>query len=129
LTGQDLVEICSPGDVVSVSGVVRVMNYEDGNSSTAQMFYLYIEVNTLTVLSGSGTNQINSQGQAEKDHGKDCLDFSEKDLEGINRIKSYPQELKFKLLVNSLCPAIFGHEIVKAGLLLTLFGGTYNKCN
>ncbi len=30
----------------------------------------------------------------------------------------------FDLLVASLCPAIFGHELVKAGLLLTLFGGT-----
>ena len=30
----------------------------------------------------------------------------------------------FDLLVASLCPAIFGQELVKAGLLLTLFGGT-----
>lgn len=30
----------------------------------------------------------------------------------------------FDLLVASLCPAIFGHELVKAGLLLTIFGGT-----
>lgn len=29
----------------------------------------------------------------------------------------------FKLLVGSLCPAIYGHELVKAGLLLCLFGG------
>jgi hypothetical protein len=28
-----------------------------------------------------------------------------------------------RLLVNSLCPTIFGHEMVKAGLLLALFGG------
>jgi DNA helicase MCM8 len=104
-----------------------VMNFEDGNSSTAQMFYLYIDVNTLTILSGPRANQIHSQStksqQAGKDQGKDCLDLSEKDLEGINRIKSYPQELKFKLLVNSLCPSIFGHELVKAALMLTLFGG------
>lgn len=34
------------------------------------------------------------------------------------------QENLFKLLVQSLCPTIFGHEIVKAGLLLALFGGS-----
>lgn len=29
----------------------------------------------------------------------------------------------FRLLVGSLCPSIYGHELVKAGLLLCLFGG------
>uniref|UniRef100_A0A0K2TGH0 Minichromosome maintenance 8 n=1 Tax=Lepeophtheirus salmonis TaxID=72036 RepID=A0A0K2TGH0_LEPSM len=35
----------------------------------------------------------------------------------------------FKGLVNSLCPTIFGHELVKAGLLLGLFGGTSKFSN
>lgn len=30
----------------------------------------------------------------------------------------------FRLLVHSLCPTIFGHEAVKAGLILGLIGGT-----
>lgn len=30
----------------------------------------------------------------------------------------------FSLLVRSLCPNIYGHEMVKAGLLLSLFGGS-----
>ncbi len=30
---------------------------------------------------------------------------------------------QLRLLVHSLCPSIFGHELVKAGLLLSLFGG------
>jgi hypothetical protein len=33
----------------------------------------------------------------------------------------------FPLLVHSLCPTIFGHELVKAGLLLGLFGGSSHK--
>lgn len=30
----------------------------------------------------------------------------------------------FPLLIKSVCPSIFGNEIVKTGLILTLFGGT-----
>ena len=28
-----------------------------------------------------------------------------------------------RLLVHSLCPSIYGHELVKAALLMALFGG------
>ena len=34
-----------------------------------------------------------------------------------------------QLLVQSLCPAIYGHEIVKMALLLALFGGTNRSRN
>lgn len=30
----------------------------------------------------------------------------------------------FSLLVKSLCPSIFGNELVKAGMIMSLFGGT-----
>lgn len=30
----------------------------------------------------------------------------------------------FRFLVQSLCPSIYGHEIVKAGLLLAMLGGS-----
>jgi DNA helicase MCM8 len=30
---------------------------------------------------------------------------------------------QFKHLVHALCPAIYGHELVKAGMLLAMFGG------
>lgn len=30
----------------------------------------------------------------------------------------------FQLLIKSVCPSIYGHELVKAGLILSLFGGT-----
>lgn len=44
-----------------------------------------------------------------------------KDLMAIKEIYNTPNV--FSLLVNSLCPSIYGHRLVKAGLLLSLFGG------
>ena len=44
-------------------------------------------------------------------------------------VVSFAGEDVFKLLVHSLCPPIFGHEMVKAGLVLTLFGGTSKYAN
>lgn len=35
----------------------------------------------------------------------------------------------FRQLVNSLCPAIYGNELVKAGFALTLFGGVRKNSN
>ncbi|XP_057667383.1 DNA helicase MCM8-like isoform X4 [Diorhabda carinulata] len=43
----------------------------------------------------------------------------------INKI--HCAQNSFALLVQSLCPNIYGHEMVKAGLLLALFGGTKSE--
>lgn len=48
--------------------------------------------------------------------------FTEKDLEAITMINS--EEDSFKLLVHSLAPEVHGHEIAKAGGLLSLIGGS-----
>jgi DNA helicase MCM8 len=48
--------------------------------------------------------------------------FSEKDLAAIAKIRDFGDT--FSLVVASMCPNIFGHEMVKAGMLLGLFGGT-----
>ena len=48
--------------------------------------------------------------------------FSTKDLHAIQAIADTPD--LFTLIVASMCPGIFGHEMVKAGLCLGLFGGT-----
>ena len=49
--------------------------------------------------------------------------FSPSELQWI-RTFAYQDRLCFPLLVRNFCPAICGHELVKAGLLLGLFGGT-----
>ncbi|XP_044516640.1 DNA helicase MCM8 isoform X2 [Gracilinanus agilis] len=99
---QDLVDSCVPGDIVTITGIVKVSNTEDANSIS------------------------NTKGQKPKisedgaNYGT-SMEFSLKDLYAIQEIQS--EENLFKLIINSLCPVIFGHELVKAGLALALFGG------
>ncbi|XP_018585143.1 DNA helicase MCM8 [Scleropages formosus] len=115
---QDLVDSSVPGDMVTITGVVKVSN-EEGNSRNKKdkcMFLLYIKANSLS----------NSKGQKSKErveqegHGA-SVEFSLKDLYAIQEIQA--QEDLLKLIVNSLCPTIYGHLLVKAGLALALFGG------
>ncbi|XP_004398271.1 PREDICTED: DNA helicase MCM8 isoform X2 [Odobenus rosmarus divergens] len=100
---HDLVDSCVPGDTVTITGVVKVSNAEEANSVS------------------------NSKGQKTKTSEDGCkhgalMEFSLKDLYAIQEIQA--EENLFKLIVNSLCPVIFGHELVKAGLALALFGGS-----
>ena len=55
--------------------------------------------------------------------GLDTPDMSHSDLEFIVRFTEECAGEQFKHLVHSLCPVIYGQEMVKAGLLLSLFGG------
>lgn len=59
----------------------------------------------------------------DKDKTSD-IDFTKEDLEQISNIIS--QGDVFDRLVHSLCPGIYRNEIVKAGLVLALLGGTRN---
>ncbi|WAR02957.1 MCM8-like protein [Mya arenaria] len=93
---HDLVDSCVPGDIVTVSGVIKVNSVDEGRGG-----------------SGSG------EGLA--------VDFTMKELYGIEMIQS--EENLFRLLVGSVCPSIYGHELVKAGLVLGLFGGTHRFTN
>ncbi|KAF5924918.1 hypothetical protein HPG69_008592, partial [Diceros bicornis minor] len=116
---HDLVDSCVPGDTVTITGVVKVSNAEEGsrNKNDKCMFLLYIEANSVS----------NSKGQKTKASQDGCkhgtlMEFSLKDLYAVQEIQA--EEHLFKLIVNSLCPVIFGHELVKAGLALALFGGS-----
>ncbi|NXE22737.1 MCM8 helicase, partial [Ardeotis kori] len=116
---QDLVDSCVPGDMVTITGIVKVSSTEEGaskNKNDKCMFLLYIEANSVS----------NSKGQKPKNFEDETfqrpfMEFSLKDLYAVQEIQA--EENLFRLIVNSLCPAIYGHEIVKAGLALVLFGG------
>lgn len=110
----DLVETVSPGDDVTITGIVKA---EDDNvilkrnqrDSQANLLKFYIKA--VTVVS-------NKNARA----GPSASDFTDKEIEMIQQLKN--ETNLFALFVNSLCPQIFGHEMVKAGLTLALFGGS-----
>ena len=113
------VDSCLPGDSVTVSGVVKVMSNSEEARGRKQkdksMFLLYVDANSVSsdksASCGSGAN----------------FDFSMTDLYAVQEIQEQPD--LFKLLVHSLAPSIYGHEMVKAGLLLGLFGGTQRRAD
>uniref|UniRef100_A0A8D2JBJ3 DNA helicase MCM8 n=1 Tax=Varanus komodoensis TaxID=61221 RepID=A0A8D2JBJ3_VARKO len=105
---QDLVDSCVPGDVITVAGIVKVSNTEEGSSRNKNdkcVFLLYIEANSISNTKGqkvkNDENGINHQA---------CMEFSLKDLYAVQEIQA--EENLFKLIINSLCPTIYGHEAV-----------------
>ncbi|CAF3959185.1 unnamed protein product [Rotaria magnacalcarata] len=118
---NDLVNSAIPGDVVVVSGVVKLMVDENGGGggrklSDQSLLQVYIDVNSV-VNQRLNTSDTASGGSSLMN----TMDFSLFDLYGIQQIQQ--QKNVLKLLVHSLCPSIYGHELVKAALLMALFGG------
>lgn len=106
LTG-DLVDSCVPGDVITVTGIVKVLPANDKRSGKS-LFLIYLDANSVDnkkEVSGLSTT----------------LRLSPTDLEAIRDIRAQPE--LFNLIVNSICPTIYGNQMVKAGLVLSLFGG------
>ncbi|CAM1325469.1 MCM8 (predicted) [Pycnogonum litorale] len=115
---NDLADSCVPGDVVTVCGIVKVNNSEDGRgrvNKDRSMFVLYIKANSLT--------KCKSGQQLGLDLDEMCIDdlYSIQEIQATNNL--------FRLVVQSLCPAIYGHEMIKAGLVLALLGGTTKHVN
>jgi DNA helicase MCM8 len=127
---EDLVDSCIPGDVVTVCGVVKAFKADNagGNSrdKNKSLFMLYLEVKSVNSVSDKGDG-IDDTSVANINAAGELQQFSPRDLEGIRAVASSPQ--LFRTLVHSFCPAIFGHEMVKAGLSLALFGGVQKVFN
>ncbi|XP_037638413.1 DNA helicase MCM8, partial [Sebastes umbrosus] len=121
----DLCDSSVPGDAVTVTGIVRVTN--DGTKSTSSrgnkdqcMFLLYLEATSVSNSKGQRSKSgQGSRGSLEDRSGGE--EFSLKELYAIQEIQSQPDLLR--LIVQSLCPVIYGHLLVKAALSLVLFGG------
>ncbi|KAG8466214.1 hypothetical protein KFE25_001970 [Diacronema lutheri] len=123
----DLVDACVPGDTVTVSGVVKAESVEEATAGRGAskenktIWKLYVDANSVAVAKGAGAGARHARGAGSAGAATERL-FSAAELNAIREIKREPE--LFKLIVNSLSPGIFGHELVKAGLALSLFGGT-----
>ncbi|CAN0112685.1 unnamed protein product, partial [Discosporangium mesarthrocarpum] len=137
---EDLVDTCIPGDVVTLSGVVKSVNSEfasgrvNKRARSSGLYNIYLEANAIVntrqardLAQGYTRTRVRvSQDRGgEGDGDKAALRFTPHELEGIGKVAS--DDNPFALVVSSLCPSIFGHEIVKAGLILGLFGGTHRE--
>lgn len=109
---NDLCDSVSVGDVISLTAIVKV-----SSDPSDHMFNLYLE----------GLSVANSSS-SQADNDKTQIEFTLLDYSMIQEVFSLGPEI-FKLIVASLCPSIFGHELVKAGLVLALFGGTSKYAN
>ncbi|GAB6026064.1 DNA replication licensing factor mcm8 [Chamberlinius hualienensis] len=121
---NDLVDSCVPGDIVNVTGIIKVSNCVDNSSRSNQdkcIFLLYIEANSICNIKGDVGNAPTTKNGL-KAAGSIGMEFSQRDFSAIREI--HEQDNLFRLIVHSLCPAIYGHEMIKAGLVLALFGGT-----
>ncbi|XP_003426698.1 DNA helicase MCM8 [Nasonia vitripennis] len=114
---EDLVDTCMPGDDVTVTGIIKMQGTDNGKVKVnAVSNCLYMEA--ISVVNNN-TKTKNSSGFT--------IELNTKDYKYIKDIHSSPDILS--LLVNSLCPGIYGHEMIKMALLLSLFGGSSKHAN
>ena len=108
-----LVDSCVPGDIITVTGIVKMIPIDKRRGKNADLkkgfYYIYIDAYSVA----------NSK---QMDGNVDIMQFSKEDIHIFNEISKEPDP--FRLIVHSVCPSIYGHEMVKAGLCLTLFGGS-----
>jgi len=102
----DLVDSCKPGDEVEITGVYK--NNFDGSLNTANGFPVFstvIEANFVT----------------KQDDKMAFMSLTDEDVREIIQLSK--DELIGERIFASIAPSIYGHEDIKRGLSLALFGG------
>jgi DNA helicase MCM8 len=102
---DDLVDAVAPGDIVTVHGLLKAADVSEGKAQISPAYSVFI-----------GANWI----RKEKD---DIQNSSSAETDALIRSLSNGKDV-VPLLVSSFCPSIYGHVLVKFGILLTLFGGS-----
>ncbi|MCO5597380.1 hypothetical protein L7F22_051456 [Adiantum nelumboides] len=68
---------------------------------------------------------IDFRGGKKDGEEDEAVKFTNEEMEQIYRMKSLPQI--YERLVNSVSPAVFGHQDIKRAILLMLFGGVHKR--
>ncbi|CAM8916912.1 unnamed protein product [Rhodiola kirilowii] len=143
---EDLVDTSIPGDVVTVTGIIKVINsYMDIGGDPIRictylesptcrevektrikgLFYLYIEA--VSVKNSKSQTALEDPQNSKYVSGAtelcDLFSFSTRDLEFVGKFSEEYGSDTFRQILQSICPSIYGHELVKAGITLALFGG------
>ena len=101
---HELVDHVKPGDRVQVIGIYRPQANENGGVVSA-VFKAHLMANNISIL-GKEVGAVKLSGN---------------DVQNIRNLGEQPNVLR--ILAESLCPSIFGHEFVKCALILQLLGG------
>ena len=140
---HDLVDSCRPGDIVLVACIVQAVNSAVASGRTGKRaletstYKLYLQAHSITTMSESNRDKQRGQGQQQQQQqtqgSGSSVVYTQQQLQNITQLahadhrffgmmerRAFP----FDLLVRSLCPSIIGHDLVKAGILLCLLGGT-----
>ncbi|XP_053969260.1 DNA replication licensing factor REC [Anastrepha ludens] len=104
----DLVDSLVSGQDVIITGILKMRSLID-------------EQNTYPNSSAS-TGEIYMKACSIQDAMHFGHNFTQRDMDAISMINSEPDS--FKLLAHSVAPELHGEELVKAGVLLALFGGS-----
>ena len=113
-----LVNSCVVGDLVHVTGVLKPTAAEYvSRKSDAGVFSLHVQANSLVNAKQSHVSPAPRPLQLPGHE-----EFSEEDFHAIEQLAL--SENCLGILLQSLCPSIYGHELVKLGLVLSLFGGS-----
>ncbi|WVZ06235.1 hypothetical protein V8G54_019581 [Vigna mungo] len=124
---QDLVDACIPGDVVTVTGIIRgINNYMDiggGMPKPACLYYPPFMIPCFKTCLHVEDKANDSNAKTRPAELFDLFSFSSKDLEFVAKFKGEHGSDLFRQILQSICPSIYGHELVKAGITLSLFGG------
>lgn len=122
---ETLCDKAMPGDTVTITGIVRTLDAEGDRGSFGKQgtkFQLYIHALNLVNAKRSQSGNNAARNNMSEYLPKSNMEFSISDYGDIQDIEALGSDI-FKLLTHSLCPSIYGHELVKAGLVLGLFGG------
>jgi DNA helicase MCM8 len=124
---DDLIDACISGDIVTICGIMKTELQNDskgfgggkGNKNKA-LHASYIDVNSIR---NSNTEFFLTTPSANGDPSS--VQDNKMNLAELNLIHKISERKDlFPLLISSVCPSIFGNDLVKAGLILCLFGGT-----